>query len=57
MSVPVVPFTRGKQQVASSPGQQVSPSPTQVSYPQNDKIVQDISGRVRENRNCKIVQI
>ncbi|XP_048781282.2 FYVE and coiled-coil domain-containing protein 1-like isoform X2 [Ostrea edulis] len=43
MSVPVVPFTRGKQQVASSPGQQVSPSPTQVSYPQNDKIVQDIS--------------
>lgn len=46
MSVPIVPFARSGQQMASSPGSQVSSSPTLVSYPQNDRIIQDISGKL-----------
>ncbi|XP_062571549.1 FYVE and coiled-coil domain-containing protein 1-like isoform X2 [Saccostrea cucullata] len=43
MSVPVVPIAGRRQQVSPSPGPQMSSSPTLVSYPQNDKIIQDIS--------------
>ncbi|XP_061197499.1 FYVE and coiled-coil domain-containing protein 1-like isoform X2 [Saccostrea echinata] len=43
MSVPIVPFTGSRQQVSPSPGPQMSSSPTLVSYPQNDKIIHDIS--------------
>lgn len=57
MSAPTVPFARSGQQVASSPGSQVSSSPTLVSYPQNDRIIQDISGKLFSNKRELFVSI
>lgn len=57
MSAPTVPFARSGQQVASSPGSQVSLSPTLVSYPQNDRIIQDISGKLFSNKRELFVSV
>lgn len=56
MSAPTVPFARSGQ-VASSPGSQVSSSPTLVSYPQNDRIIQDISGKLFSNKRELFVSV